>query len=641
MLARTLITFRWLVGPAGLPALIAGLAVLLDGIWLLGGWGGADLIVASNDRLSTILNVVAAWACWGAARASSTPQRLRQVWILFGASQLLIGSGSLFWIVSQQTYSAQSEPSVVDLIYLIGYLINVIGLIQLASSHKLVRSRAFWTDILTIVIGGSVVIWYLVLAPISQSQPADALVVITALSYPIMDMLVITLLLSLWRLESDIDPRVYLLLTVAILSSACGNIFYSISNTNASYNATALFNILWPVSFVFLIAAARLQHSPCQAAPSPALLAFVARSAALAPWGLIALAFGVLLAVSISAWGNPLSEALMIGIMLCLVAVFRQLLALREQGRELAQARREADARYQALVARLPAIIYEQDAHPPYAITFVSPLAEVLFGRPASQLLGPTREIWCTFIHPDDRMSIDSIDAETNETGAPFSAEYRICRPDGSTIWVREDAQLVSHENGSYRSWQGIVVDISDHRSLHDQLIYRVNHDPLTNIYNREYFYQQLQHASGAAQPLALCFIDLDQFKQVNDTYGHAVGDQLLIALAQRLRGSMRPSDIVARLAGDEFVALVVGEFALDAAQIAERMILTIAEPYAIDGLAIHVTPSIGVVVSAPPHQDAALLLDRADQAMYSAKSRGPGQYEVTSTAELTVVDQH
>jgi diguanylate cyclase (GGDEF)-like protein/PAS domain S-box-containing protein len=627
---RALITIRWLVGPAGRPALIAALAVLLDAVWLIGGWGGEDLIIYGNDRLAAALNFAAAWACISAARSPNTPVRLRPVWLLFGLGQIAIGIGNTLWIIDQRSYIVSPEAALVDLLYLAGYLLNIAALLILASAHKLIRSRAFWLDILTVAVGGSIVLWYLVVRPLAASQLPAPIDLVTTLSYPVLDTLFITMLLTLWRRDQEIDPRVFLLLTLTVIATAIGNIFFAIDSLLQSYTATSLYNVIWLAGFVLLIAAARLQSYPCDAPPTPAIRATVAAGARVAPWALIGVAFIILLAVAISTLGSPLSEALLTSIALCLVVVLRQLLALREQGRALAAAQHEAVARYQLLVSRLPGIVYEQEAQPPYAITFVSPLAEVIFGRPTSQLLGPTKQAWCTYVHPEDIATIDAIDAETNQTGAPFSAEYRVIRPDGSVVWVREEAQLVSHEGGAHRSWQGIVIDISDHRTLQEQLIHRVNHDPLTGIYNREFFYQQLQRLCGSAQPFALCFIDLDQFKLVNDTYGHAVGDQLLSALAQRLRDSMRPGDTVARLAGDEFVALIVGPAALEPDPIVTRLIGAVSEPYAIDGATILVTPSIGVAVSSPPHEAPAPLLDRADRAMYEAKGRGAGQYAIS-----------
>ena len=162
-------------------------------------------------------------------------------------------------------------------------------------------------------------------------------------------------------------------------------------------------------------------------------------------------------------------------------------------------------------------------------------------------------------------------------------------------------------------------------------------HDPLTNLPNRTLLRERLNHAltrPETQQPLAVLFLDLDNFKSVNDTVGHAMGDALLLAVAQRLRRSVRPQDLVARLGGDEFAVLLQGLRAVaDAVQVAERLLASFRRPFSLAGRELYVHASIGVAVRSADTVEADQLLRDADLAMYMAKGSGKGRYAVFEPA--------
>jgi len=176
-----------------------------------------------------------------------------------------------------------------------------------------------------------------------------------------------------------------------------------------------------------------------------------------------------------------------------------------------------------------------------------------------------------------------------------------------------------------------LVRDVTDRRSLEHQLAHQAFHDTLTGLPNRARFQDRLRQAvADASVGMALLFVDLDDFKQINDTLGHAAGDEMLMAAAERLRGCVRPADLVARLGGDEFALLLAGVDHHIAGEVAERLVDVLSEPLVIDGRPMRVGASVGVVLAEACVDDvnryAEELLRSADVAMYWAKASGKGR---------------
>jgi diguanylate cyclase (GGDEF)-like protein/PAS domain S-box-containing protein len=177
--------------------------------------------------------------------------------------------------------------------------------------------------------------------------------------------------------------------------------------------------------------------------------------------------------------------------------------------------------------------------------------------------------------------------------------------------------------------------DITERNRAEEKLRYYALHDTLTDLPNRVQFMNELKHAveraeSNSSAKFAVLFLDLDRFKVINDSLGHAVGDKLLVAIAARLKSCVRPGDIVARLGGDEFTILLNRSGGTnEVVGIAERLQLKIAEPFKIDNYEVFTTASIGIIVSSDVHRQAEDFLRDADAAMYRAKESGKARYEV------------
>ncbi len=202
-------------------------------------------------------------------------------------------------------------------------------------------------------------------------------------------------------------------------------------------------------------------------------------------------------------------------------------------------------------------------------------------------------------------------------------------RKDGTVIPVEVRVGAVDY--GGQRMILTSVRDITERRELEERLTRQAFHDPLTGLPNRTLLMDRLEHAlSGRRGGLAVLFLDLDNFKVVNDSLGHEAGDRLLVSVGRRLRECLRPSDTVARLGGDEFTVLLEEVTSLrEAAWVAERILERMRPPFVLEGREIGVTPSIGIVFSDSPGDRPGDLLRNADLAMFQAKNAGKARYEV------------
>ncbi len=267
-------------------------------------------------------------------------------------------------------------------------------------------------------------------------------------------------------------------------------------------------------------------------------------------------------------------------------------------------------------------------------VRYASPALERVLGRPAESALNqsPTE-----YVHPGDRKIVERRLMEAAATdGSEVALEFRARHADGS--W--RNLQAIAKNLLDDPAVNGVVVnyrDVTERTALEQELRHQAFHDVLTGLANRSLFRDRLGHAlaraSRAARPTAVLYLDLDEFKEVNDRYGHVAGDRLLVAVGQRLRQATRAEDTVARLGGDEFAIIVEEHETAEAGVAAGRILGSLAAPFHVDGVEIAVRGSIGIGIGSAV-EDGDELLRRADIAMYAAKARG-GDCHVTYEAEL------
>jgi diguanylate cyclase (GGDEF)-like protein len=237
-------------------------------------------------------------------------------------------------------------------------------------------------------------------------------------------------------------------------------------------------------------------------------------------------------------------------------------------------------------------------------------------------------------VHPDDRAALARAERWTLAEGADYDVEFRIRAPDGAARWLAQKGRVVAADAaGRPLRVAGVVMDVTERRRLQEALAHRATHDPLTDLPNRALFLDRLGHALARArrraEAAAVLFVDLDDFKDVNDGLGHDAGDRLLVAVAARLRAALRAEDTVARLGGDEFAVLLEGVDRGVAVAAATRVVAALRAPFALDRRAARVGASVGIALGADGGAEPAALLRAADAALYRAKAGGRAGYAV------------
>lgn len=291
----------------------------------------------------------------------------------------------------------------------------------------------------------------------------------------------------------------------------------------------------------------------------------------------------------------------------------------------------DGEERFRSLVEHVPAIVYLAGFGERGEWHYVSPQVETMLGFTPEEWV--TGSLWYRQLHPEDRSRVLWEEERDLESGVAETvhSEYRLIAKGGRVVWVRDESAIVWNELGEPLYYRGVMFDITERMALEEQLTHQAFHDPLTKLPNRALFYNRVEHALARRDrevaPLAILFIDLDDFKGVNDAFGHGAGDELLLQVATNLRQSLRAGDTAARFGGDEFAILLEDADPERTAQIAQRILDTFEEPFMLGEKEIRVSGSVGAVVSTMRNEDIESLVANADSAMYRAKMEGKARY--------------
>jgi diguanylate cyclase (GGDEF)-like protein/PAS domain S-box-containing protein len=556
---------------------------------------------------------------------------VKRTWSFLAATMWVYTTGNLlnstYWV-----FGVDPFPSVGDVFFL-GFYPLLFTAIFTAIRAAAVRVQ--WArlalDATILMLGFGAFFWFFVIGPAaSADRDPDVVKYVLSQSYIGLNCLML-LALGILLMHAGaglIARRALILLTIGFSTMSLADIVWAMAKISGTYLPGGMSDAIYLSCYASLIAAAREQLRGDSLA-RPEATAFGSALVQGMPYVAMLVSFLVLVYVESSSMSSPATAMTVIIFALTLLVMLRQGVMSREDA--LLREQRAAgivEARYASLIKNASDVIMIADVDG--RLRFASPAAERTFG-----------------MHPDDLVGRNLLDlwAEADrERLAVFLAEVSAIR--GRSVGPVE----VTVGNGARRSTlesvgsnllddpaiAGLALnfrDVSERKALEEQLRQLAFHDPLTLLANRSLFRNRVQHAltltQRSRQRVAVMFLDLDNFKNVNDSLGHDAGDRLLQAAAQRLVKSTRPSDTVARLGGDEFAILLEGiNDATDVEGIAATITRSFDEPLQLDGSDTYIAASIGVAFS-QPGDDTEQLLRNADIAMYSAKAAGKARFVV------------
>jgi diguanylate cyclase (GGDEF)-like protein/PAS domain S-box-containing protein len=283
-----------------------------------------------------------------------------------------------------------------------------------------------------------------------------------------------------------------------------------------------------------------------------------------------------------------------------------------------------------SIIENIPAAVVVKDTHTRRYL-LVNRAFEAMLGVPRGELLGRTVFDLHT---PGDARRIDDADTESVQSadGVTYS-EIELNIPLRGARWQATRRLVLKDSQGEAKCLIAVIEDVTERKKAEQRIAFLAHHDALTGLANRIALAQKIDEAAARQrrrnEPFTVLLLDLDRFKQVNDTLGHPAGDTLLIEVAMRLKSLLRETDVLARLGGDEFAIIQAGETSQrDAARaLAERVIATMAKPFAIEGADINIGTSIGIALAPEHGAGSDSLLKMADLALYRAKSAGRNGY--------------
>ncbi|HZS62620.1 MAG TPA: EAL domain-containing protein [Gemmatimonadaceae bacterium] len=608
--------------------------------WIHPGFGAAFYARIAGMEFFPVNIGLIVLATYAARRAPLPDVRRSMTLLALATITPFLGNG----LSSYAHHVLHRNPDViwwVNAPLLLYYPIATAALLSLPRAPRTqTEQRKFLFDAIAVIVGGGLAIWYFVTIPTVMTGERTPIETFNNLAWPIGDLVVITgLVTALLRRPVGGQRRalnLFLLgMTIYIVSDLANqNIVAQHGEFVESWTDAATM-----LAYIFMSwGCVRFATSPVPT-PGDADPAEATQPFSPLPYASLVLCYLLLMleAASRKSAGAPWTVLAIGAVLLTLVVVLRQIQAVRENAVLVAQrAAQVNEARLRSLVQHSSDVI--SIIAPDGTVQFVSPSIKRVLGYDASELIGTSL---LSILHPDDiprgREILSRNGMAAGGPGEPTEpVEWRVRHRDGR--WL--DLETVGTNLLNDPIVRGIVIntrDVSERRLLEAQLKHQAFHDPLTGLANRSLFIDRVTHCLARARrtrsTVAVLFLDLDNFKNINDSLGHVAGDRLLVAAAVRLVGCVRTTDTAARLGGDEFAVLLEdpsGDHTAPA--VAERITAAMAAPFVVEGKEVFVSASVGIATAdaaSTNGEGANDLLRNADMAMYTAKSRGKARYEL------------
>jgi diguanylate cyclase (GGDEF)-like protein/PAS domain S-box-containing protein len=600
--------------------------VVTGTVWMLAGFGGPQV----THYVALVSDVPATLACAIilAATARRTPRGApRLAWTLLTVALSLYFVGVVIG-VSSWLRGYDPFPGPADIFYCVFYpVLTMAALLLIRAAQVRVPWMQLSLDATIFVVGFGAFFWFLVIGPAAAHAQLEFLKEALSVGYLGLDcvLLLIFGVLVLTGVGNAGGRRVPLLLLAGFAAMFLGDILWSLAKVRGYYLPGQFQDVLYLCCYVPLSAAGRAQMRSHDLAPTSSKASDALERSL--PYASMLAALLVLAYFSRGDIGGPAAQMTVVVFGLTLLLMVRQAVVLRWDA--LLRERRAArlvEERYASLIANASDVIMIVDAQG--MVRFASPATERTLGLKPEQISGQSLpELWAG--EDSEKLRTFLAEVMAASTGTVGPVELRIERAQKRCVIESVGSNLMKDP-----AVQGLALnfrDISERKALEEQLRQMAFHDPLTLLANRNLFRDRVQHALTLAQrglgSVAVMFLDLDNFKNINDSLGHDAGDRLLQAVAQRIVKTTRSSDTVARLGGDEFAVLVEGiATRAEVERLADALNDALDLPYSLDGMEVRVAASIGVAFSAA-EGGAETLLSNADIAMYHAKAAGKNRH--------------
>ena len=617
-------------------AVLAGLIgyAALMATWFAMGARDGEFVSSIRLLAAQLLTLVAGVLALQSSRSRSLDHGARRFWMAVCLSQVI----TLVLAFADQLMLPGAPRPLVLVAPLLMHAALLVGLLQLPSAPRTALDRVkLALDCATVIVGGALVLWFDYFVAARGPRP-PSLPFVMAHIEALAELVLILVASVVWR-RTALQHRanVLVILAVGLLMYFLAHVAIVVELTRGGV-ASDWVAIAAPFGTALFAAAAWVKRATMSERQlrHGAFSSQLVQSTSLIPYAAVIPGFGLLLRAAHDSGTQPLLGLAIGSVVLATLAFARQAASTRETLRLLTESTaRMSEERFSALVQHSSDVITIVD--PDGTIRYASPSMASVLGHDPIKLANTSL---VALLHPEDAPGALQFLAELarnshSHTGphnnvGTLQREWRLAHANGDWMTVDNVGTNLLQESVI----RGLVLntrDVTEQSVIKAQYMHQAFHDPLTDLANRSLFLYQVGHALTRASRLGkvvtVLFLDLDNFKTVNDSLGHAAGDRLLVDAARRLATCVRDSDLISRLGGDEFAVLVEdAATADDVLQIAERIATALGRPFMLGGKEVFVSASVGIAQTMAGESSDELVRN-ADVAMYVAKSRGKGQH--------------